>query len=193
MAKKTPDTEIKARIYNAARRLFVEKGYYQTSIPDIVKEAGVSIGAIYHHFSSKEDLARVIHQDALAQFLDRYDRYVESVARAEEKVRGFVRFMFEWADEDLIMVNYLLHGRPQEILEYNFTICSAEGLEAVKKIVVTGIEEGTFKKGDEVLMAAFISGPIMRLIELKTDGIITAPLSSLAEETAEYILAALKA
>ncbi|GAV25711.1 TetR family transcriptional regulator [Carboxydothermus islandicus] len=192
MAKKTPETEIKQKIYLSARKLFVEKGYHQTSIPDIVKDAGVSIGAIYHHFSSKEELARVIHEDAVESFLSRYQLQVEAKATAKEKIRGFVEMMFNWADEDLITVNYLLHARPKEILDCNFTICTAEGLEAVKKIVEFGQKEGTFKDADQILLAAFISGPVMRLIELKTDGIITQPLSSIIDTTAQLIFDALK-
>lgn len=44
-------------ILDAATRLFVEKGYEKTTIQDIVNELdGLSRGAIYHHFRSKEDV-----------------------------------------------------------------------------------------------------------------------------------------
>jgi len=192
LAKQTPETEIKQKIYLSAKKLFVEKGYHRTSIPDIVKDAGVSIGAIYHHFSSKEELARVIHEDAVDTFLHRYQVHVDSQETAFEKIRGFVEIMFNWADEDMITVNYLLHARPKEILDCNFTICTAEGLEAVKNIVKFGQKEGTFKDADPILLASFISGPIMRMIELKTDGIITQPLADKITDTSKLIFDALK-
>lgn len=43
-------------ILEAARTLFVERNYADVTITDIVTQAEVSKGAMYHHFSSKEDL-----------------------------------------------------------------------------------------------------------------------------------------
>ena len=44
-------------ILDAAYRLFMEKGYERTSIQDIIDQlGGLSKGAIYHHFKSKEDI-----------------------------------------------------------------------------------------------------------------------------------------
>lgn len=49
------------RILDAAYKLFIEKGYEQTTIQDIVDELGdLSKGAIYHHFKSKDDIIDVL-------------------------------------------------------------------------------------------------------------------------------------
>ena len=44
------------KILDTAERLFIEKGYEKTSLQDIITETGLSKGAIYHHFASKEDI-----------------------------------------------------------------------------------------------------------------------------------------
>src|SRR5690242_14924778 len=45
------------RIQRAAREVFAEKGYARTSIEQVAKQAGLSVGAIYLYFRSKEDLS----------------------------------------------------------------------------------------------------------------------------------------
>ena len=46
-----------------ARRMFADRGYEDTSIEAVLKEAGVSRGALYHHFASKEALFEAVAED----------------------------------------------------------------------------------------------------------------------------------
>ncbi len=45
------------KILDAAERLFAEKGYAHTTLQDVIDATGLSKGAVYHHFKSKEELA----------------------------------------------------------------------------------------------------------------------------------------
>jgi AcrR family transcriptional regulator len=50
----------KSKIIQAARQVFAKKGYHDATMDDVAKEVGVSKGALYSYFTSKEDLLKEI-------------------------------------------------------------------------------------------------------------------------------------
>jgi AcrR family transcriptional regulator len=55
----------------AARELFAEQGYAAVATEEIVRAAGVTRGALYHHFSGKKDLFRAVYEDVERQLVER--------------------------------------------------------------------------------------------------------------------------
>lgn len=62
MARRTAAEAAQTRqdILAAARRLFAERGYTHVSVPDISRSIGLTHGALYHHFDSKDELFRAV-------------------------------------------------------------------------------------------------------------------------------------
>lgn len=56
MARNKYPEQTVQKILDTAERLFIEKGYDRASLQDIIDATGLSKGAIYHHFTSKEDI-----------------------------------------------------------------------------------------------------------------------------------------
>jgi len=54
--RKLQAIETKGIVFEAAVRLFKEKGYDNVSVNEICAEAGISVGGFYHHFRTKEDI-----------------------------------------------------------------------------------------------------------------------------------------
>ncbi|MFC0599830.1 TetR/AcrR family transcriptional regulator [Streptomyces palmae] len=71
------DLTARARIRNAALRLYAERGTEKATIREIAKVAGVSAGLVRHHFGSKEALREACDSYALEQIMDAKQQAVD--------------------------------------------------------------------------------------------------------------------
>jgi AcrR family transcriptional regulator len=67
-AQHTADT--RAALLKAARRLFAQRGYGSVSLDEVCARAGVTKGALYHHFESKQDLFLAVYEQVEEDLLD---------------------------------------------------------------------------------------------------------------------------
>ena len=72
----------RAALLRVAREFFTEKGYAATATEEIVQRAGVTRGALYHHFRDKEDLFQAVFEDAERELVENV-RTAIGVARIE--------------------------------------------------------------------------------------------------------------
>ncbi|MFE7316227.1 TetR/AcrR family transcriptional regulator [Streptomyces sp. NPDC057555] len=75
------------RLLATATRLFAEQGYDRTSVQEIVDAAGVTKGALYHYFGSKEDLLREVYGRVLRLQQERLDHFADAAAPVERRLR----------------------------------------------------------------------------------------------------------
>ena len=62
MNQKEKSQATRQKIIEVSARLFLEKGFDKTSMRDIVEGLGMSKGAIYHQFASKEEIMQAVNQ-----------------------------------------------------------------------------------------------------------------------------------
>lgn len=99
MARNKYPEETVQRIIEVATRLFIEQGYDNTSIQDIINHlGGLSKGAIYHHFRSKEEIL-----DAVTEYLYRDSKDSLIKIAGDKSLSGFekLRRMLEDTSGDV--------------------------------------------------------------------------------------------
>lgn len=84
-------SDTKAQLVAAAIKLFGHNGFHATSVGDIVDAAGTSKGAFYHHFYSKDEVLRQIHD----QFIDSLGGRVREVVARELSAEDTIRLIME--------------------------------------------------------------------------------------------------
>ncbi len=87
--------ETTEKLIQTARRLFAEKGYGATGTPEIVKAAGVTRGALYHHFSDKAGLFEAVLRREATAVAEQIKRDTQESTGAAEALRTGSQAYFE--------------------------------------------------------------------------------------------------
>lgn len=96
--------ERRRQIIDAAIQLFSRQGYRKTTMPEVARAAGLSIGGIYWYFKSKEALVAAILEQLFQDDREALAILLNSAAPAGERLRAFaVRYSeghqhYEWLD-----------------------------------------------------------------------------------------------
>ena len=93
------EQEVRDRIVNAAARVFSEKGYHSSTIGDVVRESGLSVGAIYTYFPGKEALFRQSCDLIAARGLDELAERMAPATTTAERLTIAIALYVETIDE----------------------------------------------------------------------------------------------
>lgn len=77
---------VRRRILEAASGVFIRKGFHETSIQDVVRESGLSVGAIYTYFRGKDELLRATCLAAVSAGIDALIADLQSTGSVREKI-----------------------------------------------------------------------------------------------------------
>lgn len=102
------------RLLAAALMRFDADGTLGATLDDIRREAGVSVGAVYHHFPDKTGLAGALYAELTHEFQEGFLAELREHAGAEEGVRAGVRYYLRWVSANRAAAGFLLGERPAE-------------------------------------------------------------------------------
>jgi AcrR family transcriptional regulator len=95
----------RARLVSVARELFAEKGYAAAATELIVSRAGVTRGALYHHFGGKEDLFRAVFEATEEQVIQTIGDNMSGVSDPDGALRaGTLTFLDACTDPALARI-----------------------------------------------------------------------------------------
>jgi AcrR family transcriptional regulator len=103
---------LQERILETATRHFVEQGVLATRLEDIRRDAGASVGAIYHHFPDKQALHAEAFVRALADYQAGFADALQKSETAEAGVKEAVRYHLRWVAANRERASLLLGERP---------------------------------------------------------------------------------
>ena len=87
---------VRDSILEAAFRQFSERGYLDTSIPAIAREAGISTANVYVYFKSKLEILYTLYEPWLTERLDKLDRSLRAVKDPRERFQRLLTAL--WRD-----------------------------------------------------------------------------------------------
>ncbi|GAA0456241.1 TetR/AcrR family transcriptional regulator [Streptomyces sp. NPDC046215] len=107
------------RLLAAATRLFADQGYDGTSVQEIVEAAGVTKGALYHYFGSKDDLLHEVYGRVLRLQQERLDAFADADAPVGQRLRAaaadVVVTTIENLDDTTIFFRSMHHLGPEKL------------------------------------------------------------------------------
>jgi AcrR family transcriptional regulator len=96
----------RSELMRTARELFAERGYAAVGTEEIVARAGVTRGALYHHFEDKKDLFRAVHEELERDLVSSIGEEIAGVEDPWELlVRGVRAFLDACTDRALIRIS----------------------------------------------------------------------------------------
>lgn len=152
---------------NAATKVFAEKGFFQSTVAQIAKEAGVADGTIYLYFKSKDDILVQFLDYKIKQVFGRFREEVEKADTAVEKLHNLVRAHLDEFQRDrnmAILYQSETHQRTR-LTEAQIREMSDMYLDVVTEIVEQGQQEGSMRQSLYLwLVKRFILGAVDEVI-----------------------------
>ncbi len=186
---------MRSRILDAALACFVESGYEQTTIARIRERSGVSNGALFHHFPTKEAIADALHVEAIEAFQQGLWDLLRSPPRSlRAAVIGSISHQLRWIEENGDRARFLyMRGQldwdsaaAAQLQELNRNLA-----QAYREWMAPLLEDGQIRPMSIVLLNAIVSGPVHAIARRWLAGALRSPLRAYLDELADAATAAL--
>lgn len=143
-ARETSKTDKRARILDAAVRVFAERGFFTATVAEIARAAGVADGTIYLYFKSKDDLLLRLFDEKMSDLLAEARAAVAAEDSARAQLRRFIHLHFALVERnpDLASVLIVELRQSAQFLKGLEKAKLSAYLDVIAQVVRTGQERG---------------------------------------------------
>jgi len=178
----SPRPDTRYLVLDSALTLFTERGYFSTSVHDIGRAAGVSIGSIYHHFGDKEGIAGALY----SQLNSRMESLIGDICRrhesAHDQARELIARLFELTETEPRAMEFMLYAKHREFLPEHGPVCSSRPFELMREMVRRGMDNGEIRRMEAIVASTCLFGGALRMITGRLDGVVEQPLPTYLPE-----------
>ena len=184
-------TQTRDKIERAALRLFAEVGIAETSIRDIARAAGVSQGAMYNHFKSKEVLAWHLFATNFSDIGGELRRIAREQPTLAARFHAMIRHVFERFDQDRLAVSYVFLVRHVHLDKV--TPEMGNPYRVFRTVIAEAIRNGEAPRQDIDIACSLVVGAIIQVTDTRILGAIRGSLARHTAAVADACLRLLKA
>jgi AcrR family transcriptional regulator len=136
----------KNELIRISERLFIEKGYEETSVDDILNASGLSKGGFYHYFKSKDEVLTESINNIIEKLLELLEPVVEDKdLNALEKLKLFLKKKSELQNSNREYAKYLSMLLKSDFTLYKYYVTVAHKfVSPLGRIIEQGVNEGIF-------------------------------------------------
>lgn len=150
------------RILNAARKLFLDKGYLGATMRDIALEAELSTGAIYVHFSGKDEIYERVCEEAFMVVIGLIKKVALTEGTPKDRIwavaQQYVTFYTDYAEYFEMLtfhdLGFTKRGQSEHLRE-RLKDLTAQAVKIIEGVVVEGIAAGDFSSDLDSTQASF--------------------------------------
>jgi AcrR family transcriptional regulator len=186
----------KNTIILSALKLFSKKGFYNTTISEISKNMGISVGNIYNYFPSKKSLAKASIKFVTSKLASEL-RYINEMHISEkDKIYQFVKvyFIFIQKHPEMIVYFFRVYLSNRELFcdeeDCGFSLAK-EFIDEIERLVNQGVENGEFKEQNFYVAFSLISGILGAMTFLNGELVLEEDLTIYLEDITNTIYKAL--
>jgi AcrR family transcriptional regulator len=183
-------------ILDAALECFSTLGYERTTLADIRTRAGASTGSIYHHFSSKEQIASSLYLQGVAETQEAGVAALLRTRSGKAGVAALVRSYVDWVVDNPDKARFLLTMRHEQFLDPDepaIDELNEQVQERVKQWFADRVAAGELPDVDPGIRRALVFGPCRHWAGMWLRGAATTPPEQAKRQIARAAHAALQA
>ena len=135
-------------ILRAATKLFARRGFFNTQVADVAREAGIAAGTVYLYFQSKDDLLISIFERTMVQGIEAARQALVGVSDPVERLRQLARVHLErlGQDRDLAVVFQVELRQTTKFMERFSSTLLQDYLHAIRDAIADAQTAGCFRR-----------------------------------------------